>query len=408
MWTPMQLGGVGKLPWTIMGSNLDTVIAIECSNSPQLTEVVNDAAYFLSKVTSNIKMEIKDVLTGAARRASRNQPLSRTASVMYSEMAPGIAWIKSNLSASKVQAARYAADVLAKNKAPRLGDLFYPDQPITTSVKAIVESKAAGILKSFEKIASGRAMIDLEGPSPDLLQSKFGWIRKIKFTRVAELPLKKSVMDIPNAGYNDESVLRTRPFGTSTDMDANSFSPAIFLNILFQDPLFPKNVTVDMIFNYISSPRVMFRKENVFFALVAMGASSSAATRVTDLMYEQGAEAAVKINATHVSLKTESLSWISRSKDSYEIATEMAEMNDMVLNQIVKEAAFGYAVMSPVPSRVLVEWTEESMAAMYEELGGRSERISDLYTSFVGSVRSGVDPFSVKSIDPYRMTSVVR
>jgi hypothetical protein len=393
MWVPQALGGVGRLPWSIAGSNLDNVITIYSKRNPSFRRVVNEAAFFISKSDTTIKDEIKRTLQRAAKNGTSG---TREQLEMYREMAPGIHWIKTSLDSSRVIAARYAAVMLSKNDAPKLGDLFYPDQPITTSVRSITESKAAGLLRTREKIESGFGMYLITDEAPDLIGSKFGWLDSVEFIVGSPLPAKKDRMDLPNAAYNNESILRTVPFGTTTLRDANSYNASVFLNSLFQDPLFPKSITVDMILNYISKPKVLYRKENVYFALVGMGASASAAARVADLIYEKGDEAAVKLNATHVSLKSESLSWISRENDSYSLAVDMAQIPDKVINQVILEAAFGYSIMSPVPSHVSVKWTDKSIATILEQLGGMSIEVSSLYAAHVSKLQLGIDPFTDK------------
>ena len=70
-WTPIALGGVGKLPHTINGSNVDNVIAIYAGLDPELKDVINDAAEFVSHVKSSIRDQIKDSMTAAAKKARR-------------------------------------------------------------------------------------------------------------------------------------------------------------------------------------------------------------------------------------------------------------------------------------------------------------------------------------------------
>jgi hypothetical protein len=392
LWCPIALGGVGRLPWTQLGNNLDNVVAVECTKDPKFRESVNDAAEYASRIGSHIRDEIKRSMTVIAKKPNTRVTAARKE--MFSEMAPGIAFLQTTLIKHKVYAARIASAKLREAGAPSLGSMWYPDRPVTDTVSALADSKQAGKLSIGEKIESGNVMLDVTYPPADHIGQKFRWIFSMEWTEGETLPFKYNDMDIPVVGASRETLDKVKVTGVSMANDEFRFNPALFLAIIHKlDQDFPRRITGEQIFNFISSPKIMGRDSLVFLSLVGMGANANAAQAAVDLLYSQGEGAAIKLQSIHSSLASEQLI-TSRSLETYNELVEVAQLPDKNLNQLVMETAYAIAVTGRNVKKQLPKWNDESIAVMYDTLGARNERVELAYSNFSNSIRAGVDPFN--------------
>jgi hypothetical protein len=391
LWCPIAIGGVGRLPWTQLGNNLDNVVVVECTKDATFKQAVNDAAEYASRIGSHIKDEIKRAMTMIAKKPDTRVTEARKE--MFREMAPGIAFLQTTLIKHKVYAARVASAKLREADAPPLGSMWYPDRPVTDTVAALSDSKQAGKLAIGEKIESGNVMLDVTYPPADHVGQKFAWIFSMKWEEGEVLPFKYEDMDVPVAGASRETLDKVRVTGVSMANDEFRFNPALFLSIIHKlDPDFPRRITGEQIFNFISAPKIMGRDSLVFLSLVGMGANANAAQAAVDLLYSQGEGAAIKLQSVHSSLASEQLI-TSRSVETYNELIELAQLPDKNLNQLVMETAYAIAVTARTVKRQLPKWDDKSIAVMYQTLGARNERVELAYSNFSNSIRAGVDPF---------------
>jgi hypothetical protein len=207
MWVPQSLGGIGELPFTLLGASKDAMIYLWTRKFPGLREAINKAAHHVSSSSDANRLIAQQILASG-------------------QMDKYLAWLKlrvydnSQLLAAKEERARYRIP---------LGDLEISHAPQRRIQRTLAGSSKITSLAVARKEFQAAELIE-RGKSPaviDYLGNMFSWLEDIDVDFEGDFPFAQTENVIVG---RDESVARfERALGFSTvSSDQKSRMTAIF------------------------------------------------------------------------------------------------------------------------------------------------------------------------------------
>jgi hypothetical protein len=196
IWTPQSLGGIGELPFTIVGASKDSMIYLWTRRFPGLREMINDAAFALDYGGADVNRDIAIALesSGATKK--------------YEE------WLNKHV----IKTGRHKRMKEERDRFPfiKLGDLDYEFSARRRIIRTLAGASKVNALAIRKKQLQSQRVEQqlLKVNSKDYLGDMFGWMDVIE---VAEGELLAEKQDVAAVIGRDPTIARIeKTLGFST------------------------------------------------------------------------------------------------------------------------------------------------------------------------------------------------
>jgi hypothetical protein len=352
---PMRLGGVGRLPYTPLGSNVDLFISM-IDNSSFMQEL-NIAAGFFDAKKPNYVRKVASALIDR-----RSGPLRK-----------GVEFANKHLLRDRILRAEEAGQRLAsRNIYPAI--TFYNNMSYELVHGMIQSSPNLRSIRRREQYTWYERMAYKDAPR-DYMAEVFSWRSVVRFVQLDET-IDRVHPCAHMVGLDPQLRNILMRYGISVDSSSERMDSRRIFAPLFEDPHFNRNITVDYLIQVFSDPTILSSTDNIVDVLLAMGAELSKATLVAGnirgslhTFYINSAMAGFSVNDSFLREIDFSLGNITRCVDEPMVI-------DAQVVRILRLAAFIWGILQPVNGRrVRVEVFGSGAIMMMEKImpGLRSE-----------------------------------
>jgi hypothetical protein len=195
-WTPQSLGGVGELPFTMMGASKDALIYVWGKEYPGMLDVINEAAHALDYGGQDINREIAKQIEASG------------------EVKPYEDWLNENV----LDNTRRLRMTQERDRFPgiQLGDMEYQFSARRRILQTLRGASKVNALSVQRKVRQSKQLAArlLEPVVTNYMQNLFGWMDSLNFSSGA---LAERIQDVAVVIGRDPSVERLElVFGFST------------------------------------------------------------------------------------------------------------------------------------------------------------------------------------------------
>jgi hypothetical protein len=279
--------------------------------------------------------------------------------------------------------------------APSLGRLFYPKYPESIVIEAIRGHPKLVAMDNVLRWNDGSKLIEQaikvsQGGYGNLVRGEYPWIWHTSITE-AETLNEKVTMDMhPFSFLYGDMDKMIRIYDVTQPRGFFKFHPQEILRILRDDKYFPRNFQSEQIFSYISNPIIFRDYTNIMNALIAMGASASAAGRAATYLVEHARGISISQAMQAFSFNDSFVTLLDQSQEAMDRCVRMDQTSDMKADQILRELFHLYSMLSGFKTKrwsvIDVKFTEESNDMINRQMLGRfydvlSVRFNDVFPS---------------------------
>jgi hypothetical protein len=264
---PLCMKGIGMYPYTVLGANLDAVIAFRCQVETNGLKESFRASAFIMQVDRSTFMRkiIGKIVSGET--------------VPIKAFGKGEKFIRTHMMQENVlNAAVSAMDGLRSRKLPTPGNLFYgamPRRMIAPVVESIKELRLMSTeVKRFIIDAALRTLFTEKRKSKfnfdGTWQSKFGWLTSLVPNYLHQF---EELKDEPNLFWvlDDRISAMYRHVGPAMLRDDDIFSLEELAKLMAQDSNLDRALQPEAVMRYISNPAFIRDIEALPLALKAIG-----------------------------------------------------------------------------------------------------------------------------------------
>jgi hypothetical protein len=333
-YVPLINGGIGRMPFTVMGANVDLPL---CIWRQKLPEVQRD---HLDRACAAMAVKIPDVRKRVARIIN-----SDSADVTPRDfMKPGRDFIRSTMLQRAVDDSKVAADALALIGVD-LHDLRYDKYPFTFIDDALTGSKKLRELDVRGKKMFVPTYLDAVAKAPIKPASAgMDWIDRFvfEFTGVVEPALDGRTNPMMALKGIEHLYMQ---YGLANSRDLFNLRPAKLLGILRQDPTFRRDIRDETVIELLSKPRIMGDPARIEQVLVGIGARPDLAAQVALLFQNKAAAFTFKAGMSGVSLADPALGAIDFSREAHYRVVDYAGSGQQELDDIITIAGYAWSIL---------------------------------------------------------------
>lgn len=340
--TPIQMKGIGNIPWCMHGASKDGIIAMYCKKYPEMEKAVNIASTVLDVSYEGIRRSILDSII-----RGNTEPTNI--------MKPGMDFVNNVLMPEfKRKNAAIAMSKLINLERDHkvnisLGQYAYfktPERMIGNAVKQAGSylklsdsDKSKGGIYSLEKALKREITADV--------RSKFDWIFVPKYAEGLVDNNDSLGVDYIEYILDKNSEISFQPcleklsknlllmLGPNTDAGVYSINVANLLNKLRRDRLFPADIKSETILEFLIRPGIFGFPDRMSWVLIAMGADPGVANEVAS-------EFALKANRISMQQIVQSFSLADQFLPSLGVNREWVNKNIYVDGTLPKDIQDAY------------------------------------------------------------------
>jgi hypothetical protein len=336
LYVPTSMHGGGQLPYTLLGASKDMCIAIEAARDTTFRYYVNIAAHILDIKWSQFKDRV-------ARSVEKG--MTRPPNVFK----PGQDFIRSTLLEDRMRDALEAWGRLRDKGAKDPGVLRYDRVPQKIT-RQIVEGNSRMVgLELAAKFEDGGKLLEkatwlTTNSVPDKMGATFGWLDHVRFTETERL--SPQYRDSPFPCLSEDVDALFKILGVSQEKDVYAFNPSTIMDMLKDDPYFPRGSSAEQIFAYLASPLIYSSQDNITDALVMMGAGRVHAERVSAELHTKAKGIMMSQSVASFSYNDQIIPLLSQTVEAHTRLVEISPVADIGLERFLREVMYLYSVLS--------------------------------------------------------------
>jgi hypothetical protein len=376
LFLPKSLGGCGVHPNTIIGANMDMVIAHQAYSDEYLMNLISHAYYILDSPTISTREHLANSLvkdTGVYPRNPFGKGKLYANSVKQTKYSQ-----KLKLAA---ESARHLIDSGLRGAIPKRLDIRMMDDIIVKS--ALLDNTSMRQLAPIEKVRKVHDYIERDRSGMvKSFDHKYNWLRNINFVRSGDVISANHGMV---HWYLDEVAYNILDrFGLSRG-DRLRFSPSQLLNILRNDSKFPRYINESDIMNILSDERLLVSPTALVDVLIIIGASPSNAQRVVESITTSTERFAIIEAASSLSLMDSFVSAIDMTRENLSKWVDVVT-GDSVIDDLIRYLGMGYIIASGDISPIVCIMDDRAIMEIRSDIMGTSEYHN---SEFIETVRYG-------------------
>lgn len=377
LWLPISMGGIGQIPWCPYSPSKDALIAYYTTVMPEFKLLLNKAAHIVKVPKENVKSEISRMLYKRKLRMMINdEPM-----VERIPLAPGLTYLNNPeimpISRRKAASKAYHELLAIGIKVPK--SLYYNNFAESRIEKAVSGAPQLNVLETLSK--NRMAKMFLRNVSTyageDLIDIQFPWVKRMRF-----IPLDLLDQKMPNPNPFAYADLRTFvcicAIGLAARENIFSLRPSVFLNILRKDPYFPRHLTEEQIFFFLTQPRLVWDQQFILKGLLAIGARPDLAEIVSARIYENLAQFLFMLNSQTFSFNDELGVLLDLSSENHARILEVVELPNPSIMSLLKEMGMLFAFIDGFRNnewrRVRIEVSQDIIPELMRDLVGKYVR----------------------------------
>jgi len=305
---PVADGGVGRLWFTTVGANVDTVI---CDISRQFGEIdqnlFESAIAIISVKAPTTRREIAHKINSDSRDVKPHDPFKR-----------GRDFIRSTMFQDRVEQSMQSDAYLMNNHIAKVGQYSYAKYPEVFVEDSISSDKQLRMIDYLDKASSVKQMrIVAQQRRRKPFNASYSWIREFSFIDGDEIPYKYDKSLSPASGFADAFQEVAARYGLVRGREMFKIRASRLLSILKEDKYFRRDLRDESIIQILSSPRVMNNVDNIAQVLIAVGARPDLAERVAAEFKTRSAAFIFKSSVSGISMADPLLSWLDLSLEAH-------------------------------------------------------------------------------------------
>jgi hypothetical protein len=367
LYTPGSMGGMGELPFSLIGASKDALIALYCSKSPQWERDVDVCA-------SVMKYERGRFRENLAESVANGEGLIGNKDVFT----PGINFTRSLMPNERVLKAQDAIERLRMIGAAPPSSLNYLDQPENRIKDAVIANnqlvEIAKRERLYETIKALRKM--QEQKITQSVRNVYAWVYAMNIEHKETPPMRKDINTVSPFPTLDHKLQRIIGyFGVDISVDAMRFRPTDVLTQLRKgDPDFPRQYSAEAVFKYLTNPVLLNDISIMIAAIQAIGGSTENAAKVAQTMVGSAGFFSMRSAGAAFSLEDTFIPNIDLGLDNHVKWVKIDAMADMTLEKIWRELLMLFImseiVRGALPTTLDVRPFEGSIVKTYSALKG--------------------------------------
>jgi hypothetical protein len=341
MYCPIKSGGIGRVPWTILGANIDTVcVHWGMSQNSATKELLNAACGVLSfKPRGSVKETVTDVLNSDFETNVRNtRPLNP-----FKEARD---FIRKYQDPDRLRLATQAADMLENSRIVRLGNLRYDRLGFTIVGSAISASKQIRAAQFADKAQAFRDIgYFLRTDVTREHSADYKWVTRFDSKLGFQLPKRFDRQTSPFHSYQPLIEEMYLYYGIANSRLTLRLSPARILSTLRRDPEFPRTIRDETIIEKLSQPRVLESIQSIYTVLIAIGARPDLASKVANMFGVDAAGFQFRASIGGISLKDPVLSALDFSRFAHYRCVQSTRFADKSIDELVSIHLYAISIL---------------------------------------------------------------
>jgi hypothetical protein len=326
IWTPISLGGVGHVPFTLYGASKDGAIILMLKKNLTWRKLVENAAHVLDVRITSKRRIVATILAKAGENIKKGMPtdaqlLDTDGNVISNDpLGKGIKAYQDIINRSgRMKSAFEAFNHAKDNRWPRAEEVYYGNAARNAARKAVESSSKLVELDLLSNKQIGNEFADraADGRVKNIY-AEAPWLKYVNYTFGEPLKVLHTMTMSPHAGSDEVKRNMIAYFGINGSKDAFKLTTDRFLQLLRRkDKRARRDLSADEILEYLSNERVSITQENIVKALIMMGFLESNARSVVSALDSLESLNAFINNAKVVSLGDIAFGTISTTLNDY-------------------------------------------------------------------------------------------
>jgi hypothetical protein len=338
LFTPIAMGGIGTLPWNMLGGNRDGVILGLATHDADLRQRIETTSRLLQSQKTGVVRKIVKSLNGPDRNRALRDPFL-----------PGRSFIRSRQPRERVVAAEQAEKVLASHGLPPLGNLSYlnyPSHAVRIALETLDDVREFQVLSDVER---GATVIKNYQAEPVDIFDAMPWMKFVDF-HFEELSW--SPIPVPYVLPDDDTIMLYQMYGLLPKPNPYEVSDARIQELIRGDPKARRDLDASAIIEYLSGYQFVRHPLLTTTALVGMGISESVAAVVANRVRTMGSTIAVRSNASSFSQK-DALPSFDLSMENRDLIVELPALTDG--DKAVRDMLNEYGMMLAINNSLMTK-----------------------------------------------------
>jgi hypothetical protein len=368
-------GGVGALPWTTMGANVDSVLVHWYTNlDTDQQHVMDIASGIVSIPLFSIRRELARTINSDSANVFPRDPMSA-----------GRQYVRASMPHS-----RYKSAEAAETNLKELGI------PVTSPYTNLPHSIIDDALQSNPSLRAADLKAKLDSTNLILKNIKTGvtgdFAKGLKWATRFRLSLDDELSDIIDPRITPYSSLSSDverifiKYGLINSHAVMKLRPALILRILRTDPFFPRTVRDETVIEALSDPRVFMSPVIMENVLVAIGSRPDLAARVVHLFRSRAHQFVFRAATSGISIGDATIVNCDLSRTSHNRVVKPftdigSQMNDIITMHAMAVSIM-YSQRDGIPRMANVDIGRFTRHNMSKDLLGRFEPAVNQFLSF--------------------------
>jgi len=353
IFTPIELGGGGQLPYTMMGANKDALIAYHAINDPDYMDLINTfVAINDYKKSDTRKKMVRAIFKGDVYHIVKD---SKDKNKEEKWVPDGLRALRENMLPDRLQSAKKALSRLTRLGAPPLNNLYYGAMPEATIENMVYNSPNVQYIEKLEQTQSGgilyKRAISLKD-IPNVIFAKFNYLRFIKIKEGSVLNNWHNHTISPLGALDPELMSMILAYGVGSFKSVYDINPNTLLSALQRDKYFRRDLRPEQIFAYLCHPNVIRSTERITQALLAMGAEAAIAASIAAQFDSATRAFTFRQNALSFSLYDQLIPLFSLDYENHLRVVKVQDRIDSHYTNVLLEIGFLYSVTRAFQTKV--------------------------------------------------------
>jgi hypothetical protein len=347
---PKSLGGVGILPGTILGANMDLSIMLLCQKY-DFIEFIEAANAIMSQDLTHTRSFIADLLVDEMENDGVSTPNPFGAGIRYARR------VKNETLSQKLALADEALTWLRRNG---YADLINPrlnikNMEFTVARSAILDNSSIRKLAPIEKARTGSLMIEVAQSRGSSFPTKYNWLTTLSQAVFLEGIAVQSFNHHLPFWFLSDNVKDLYSIVGITTGDRLRFSSGTILNTLRKDPKFPRYINEDELVRILSNERLLLNPSAMGAVLISIGGRPDLVSQVVGNIAQSLEKFSLMDAASGLSLRDQALGALDVSSDSMKSFTTV-NTNDLAIDDLIRYVMLGCSILLHSYGEVFKTW----------------------------------------------------